>query len=217
MCSSDLVFSAPAPILTWRVVGAWSKGQRPSFDAGKAPDPAQVFQIGDRKVPWRLAVVKDLSGKVSLGDWVSPKEDVWALAYASVSSDQAGPRTLVLGSDDQIVLWVNGKQVHEFTGDRSWSADQTTLKVPLTAGVNHLYALVGNSSGPWDFSVKLSRRDPALAFLREGAPTKLSIEAYAEYASSKKGNPARGEALFRDVKGVACVKCHAVEIGRAHV
>lgn len=204
------VFSAPAPITTWRIAGAWPKDQRPEFDAKEPPADDQRFHIGDREFGWKEISTADAQGRVDPADHVQPGDGVWALAYAPVESEVNAKAEAAFGSDDQLVVWVNGEQVYDFQGDRGYKADEATSRIPLKKGVNHVYVLTGNTSGPWSFSMQVSRRNPRFAFLYRNTPEKLEPAAYAEFAMKTNGDSARGKRLFNDLQGVACVKCHAV-------
>ncbi len=41
-------------------------------------------------------------------------------------------------------------------------------------------------------------------------PATLDAGAYRDFATSHAGNPDRGHQIFADIKGVGCIKCHAV-------
>ena len=67
----------------------------------------------------------------------------------------------------------------------------------------------GNSGGGWEFSVAVPTARKGALF--EAKAKKLDPSAYEKHAASNKGDAARGRALFADLKGVACVKCHKVK------
>ncbi|MFO0944940.1 MAG: c-type cytochrome [Planctomycetota bacterium] len=204
------VFSAPAPITVWRLAGAWPKQQRPEFDPKNPPAADQKFRVEDREFGWKEVSTSDAQGRLDPRDHVNPADGVWALAYAGFESDIEAKAEAVFGSDDQLVVWVNGEQVYDFQGDRGYNAEEAKTRVPLRKGTNHVYVLSGNTSGPWSFSVQIGRRNPQFAFLHQDTPEKLEPAVYAEFALRNKGDAERGKRLFRDVQGVACVKCHAV-------
>jgi putative heme-binding domain-containing protein len=102
--------------------------------------------------------------------------------------------------------------VFEFGGDRGWSPDQDKVSVHLEKGKNRLLIKCGNSGGPWDFSVAVTAEADRDAFLR-GAQ-QFDLEAFRTFARKAPGGARRGEQLFRDLKGLACIKCHAVNGGQ---
>lgn len=204
------VFSKPAPIRSFTAAGPWPADQRPSFDWTKGPTLEEKFTVGDRTFGWKEIKSKDADGRFKLNGLFRPDSDVYIAAYAEVVVDADQKSQVLLGSDDQMILYVNGEKVYEFLGNRGWSADQGRVSVQLKKGKNAVWALCGNTGGPWDMSVQISYRDPRFAFLFDAAPTKLEPAAYRDFALKNKGDAAKGEKIFHDLKGVGCVKCHVV-------
>ena len=204
------VFSSPEPIMRWQVVGAWTKPARPKFDPSKAPDLNHTFLIDGKPVGWRELTTRDDRGKFEGEQIHSNTANTWALAYAGINSEAGGPAQLLLGCDDQAVLWVNGRKVFEFLENRSWQPDATKLAVVLKPGVNHIYFLTGNTGGPWEWSLAVSRHEPKFAFLYENVPAKLDTAVYWDYGMKHNGAATHGRQLFNDLKGVSCVKCHSI-------
>lgn len=58
---------------------------------------------------------------------------------------------LSLGSDDSIVVWLNGKKVHENKVLRGVAPDQEKVKVDLKTGENQLLFKIANGSGGYGF------------------------------------------------------------------
>lgn len=204
------VFSAPTPITRWQLAGAWPKADRPAFDPNQEPSAGNDEKGQGPTFSWKQIETSDPGGRVDLANHVQLAENCWALAYAKLEADQPSRVNALVGSDDELIVWVNGEEIYNFGGSRGYRADEATLKLPLRAGSNHVYVLSGNQSGPWSFSVQVGRRDPAYAFLYEDVPAQLDPAAYADFAKSNPGSAERGRELFFDKQGLACVKCHAV-------
>ena len=67
----------------------------------------------------------------------------------------------------------------------------------------------GNRGGPWQFSVAVTA--PAdFAFLKGPSGAAFNPDTYRAAAMKGGGDPGRGRRLFADLKGLACIKCHAV-------
>jgi putative heme-binding domain-containing protein len=204
------VFHAPTPIMRWMVTDAWSKPKPgPTVDWSQAPDLAAPLIAGEKKLKWREMTTKEPHGRFSPTN-LRPNSDCWAIAYAAVESNEAKTTTYLIGSDDQVKLFVNGEQIYEFKDNRGWSPDHTRGQLSLRAGVNHIYLMTGNTGGPWDFSLAIGGRDPRFAFLFDNVAAKLDASVYRDFAMKKPGDATRGRVLFNDAKGVGCVKCHAV-------
>jgi putative membrane-bound dehydrogenase-like protein len=203
------VYSNFTPILNWRLIGPFPRD-------GKAHPPQTelkfdaAYKGAEKEVKWR-EIKGDVRqhGRVNLAALLSPSEQVVAYAYAEIDAPAARDATIVAGSDDTITIWLNGKKVHDHQGDRGWTANQDRINVKLEKGKNALLIQCGNSGGPWEFNVAVSAATDRYAFLKGGAQ-KFDLETFRTFARKNKGDAERGAKLFADVKGLACVKCHAV-------
>jgi len=203
------VYSSFAPILSWRVIGPFPRD-------GKAHPPQteqkfdSVYKGAEKDVKWQtMPADANQHGRLNLAARLSPSQQVVAYAYAEIPSTTVRDATLLCGSDDTIAVWLNGNKVHDHQGDRGWSYNQDKVNVHLEKGNNRLLIQCGNSGGPWDFSVGVSGEVDRYAFLK-GAAQKYDLETFRAHARKNKGDAERGRKLFMDVKGLACVKCHAV-------
>lgn len=205
-----LLFAAPAPIRQWQLIGAWSKeGNQPTFDTAGPADLGQTVTLGDRKLAWQSAAALDEKGQIDASRHVKPTSECWAMAYATYEASHEGVLNWMLGSDDQVILWINGEKVYEFLDNRGWSPDQAKGTVKLRPGVNHIWLQTGNTGGGWQYSLAVGGPDPQFAFLYEDVPPQLDLAAFRKQAAGG-GDATRGEQAFFDVNGVGCVKCHAV-------
>jgi putative membrane-bound dehydrogenase-like protein len=206
------VFAGPTPIRTWQLVGGFPKGLgEPKVDLTKAPDTSHPVISGDKSLSWKQVETKEDGGRVQPAQHVKPTEGVWVLAYTSIDSAEDQSLEFLLGSDDQAKLYVNGEKVYEFNNNRGWNGNNLDRgRLKLRQGKNDIYFLCGNDSGPWDFGLSLTLPNKEFAFLYENTPQQLDPEVYRQFATKTSGDIARGKSLFFDVKGVGCVKCHAV-------
>jgi putative membrane-bound dehydrogenase-like protein len=203
------IYSTAIPVEHWRIIG-------PFLNDGKAypPETEQKFDAVypgcDQQVKWQevRANLRD-HGRLDLAARFQPNTDVVAYGYAEVDSAAARDAELVVGSDDSIIIWLNGQKVHEFLGDRGWAPDQEKVAVKLAAGKNRLLIKCGNHSGPWEYSVAVTEESDRYAFLKGGGQ-RYDLEAFRAFARKNPGDAGRGQKLFADLKGLACVKCHAV-------
>lgn len=207
----QIVYSTPAPVLSWHVLNSWAKPDVPEIDFNAAPDFDTPVTVGEETVTWRTIDAQAETGRVSLHRTLRPRDSSYTLAYLAIPAESDSRAQLQLGSDDQVTLWVNGEELHSFGGSRGWAADQATVDVDLHEGVNHVWLLLGNDGGPWEFSMHVGQRDPRFAFLDQTVPPQLNLAAYVDYATEHSGDAKNGERLFNDAKGIGCVKCHAVD------
>jgi hypothetical protein len=85
-----------------------------------------------------------------------PAEGVtnYFLAFADSAGDQDA--TLLLGSDDSCKVWVDGRQVHEYRGNRAVNAHDDRVRVRLKGGRNVIVIKVENHQGPGGVALAVS-------------------------------------------------------------
>jgi putative heme-binding domain-containing protein len=203
------IYSAFQPIISWYLIGP--------FPAGKSHPPEKELNFdaaypgADKEVRWRKdqKSADKLHGMIDLSGMFSPNNDVVVYGYAEIESSVARDTTLLIGSDDTMKVWINDKKVYEFNGNRGWNFDAEKGNVKLEKGKNKILIQCGNASGPWAFSVAYTAEGGKHAFL-QGVPEKLDLNSFRDFARKNKGDAVRGRTLFADLKGLACIKCHAV-------
>jgi putative membrane-bound dehydrogenase-like protein len=203
------VYASYSPILSWKLIG-------PFPNDGKAYPPEKelhfnaVYKGAGANVRWsdRRADAR-AHGKIDLLALYNPNQNVVAYGYAEIPSGSDREANLLVGSDDSIVIWLNGKKVHDFPNTRAWQHDADTVKVHMKKGKNALLIKCGQQGGDWAFSVAVSGEAGQYTFLKGGAQ-KFDLDAFRTYAQTHRGDAERGRKLFFDLKGVACAKCHAV-------
>ncbi len=158
---------------------------------------------------WRTVQPVDPRGQVNLGRTYSHDDDLAAYGYAEIASAADRPAQMAVGSDDTLTVWVNGKQVYDFSDRRGFEHEHARFDVKLKKGTNRVLIRCGNRGGPWQFSVAVTA--PAdFAFLNAPSVGGFNPEVYRAIALKGPGQPDRGRKLFSDLKGLACIKCHAV-------
>ena len=152
----------------WQIVGPfggegkredWPKALKIAYGPEKGEvDLAAEYQGAGGKVKWQvypeewigddgMIDIERLYGKVDL---------VSAYLYASFEWPVARDVLLKVGSDDALMLWLNGKKVFEFPGGRPADRDQDTITVSLTAGRNTVLAKVFDILDAWRFYFRIT-------------------------------------------------------------
>ncbi len=203
------IYSSHVPIPQWKLIGPFPRDGKTHPPESEQKFDA-VYKSFDKTVKWmnHKANAKQ-HGRMNLDRLYSPNSDVVAYGYAELESATARDAELLVGSDDTITIWLNGKKVHETTGDRGWNYDADHVPVHLDKGANKVLIRCGNSAGPWEFSVAVSGEADRYAWLK-GGTKKFNLDDFRVFARKNAGDATHGEKLFRDLKGLACVKCHAV-------
>jgi putative heme-binding domain-containing protein len=204
------IFSGLEPVKAWKVLGPVPIQAPPTLAADRPIDLTATYDgAGGKRIAWQPAQLADPTGQVDLGQIYSHDDDLAAYGYAEIKSNVDRSARLVVGSDDTLTVWLNGKQVYDFSDRRGFDHDQAHFDVSLHRGTNQVLIRCGNRGGPWQFSVAVTG-SPDYAFLKGPSAPGFNPELYRAEALKGKGKPDRGRALFADLKGLACTKCHAV-------
>jgi putative heme-binding domain-containing protein len=202
------IYNKPLPVTEWKLLGSFPKSAKEPFPPDAVPLDAEFTDSRGKPVRWKAAKVGKEHGEVELRGQMTVPDDSAAYAYAEIVSETERDVELLAGADDSLTIWLNGRKIFEDLNDGGWKVDEIRARGTLRAGKNALLVKCGNSGGGWMFSVALpgARKGP----LFEASAKKLDPKAYEKHALGSKGDPARGKALFSDVKGVACIKCHRI-------
>ena len=203
------VFAGIQPVPQWRVLGPFASDAAPP-SSPDGPVDVNAAHVGLDKTPvtWKLVRARRETGEVDLQRVIGGGNRS-AFAYAEIQSPADRTAQFAVGSDDTLTVWVNGKEAYKFTDNSGFNPERDRFDAPLVKGTNRLLVKCGNDGGPWAFSVAVSSADD-YAFLKGPATGGFDPDAFAGFARSARGNPEHGRALFADLKGLACVKCHAV-------
>ena len=194
---------------SWQLLGPFPVATPPSLAVDKPIDlKFSVEGIGGHRVTWKLVKAVDARGQINLGQVYSEGE-LAAYAYAEIPSAKDRTAKMAVGSDDTLTVWLNGKQVYDFADSRGFEYEHKRFDVRLRQGPNRLLVRCGNRGGPWQFAVAVTA-SADFAFLMAPANAGFNPEAYRAIALKGQGSATRGRRLFADLKGLACVKCHAV-------
>jgi putative membrane-bound dehydrogenase-like protein len=203
------IYAAVEPIRRWKVLGPFARDAAPELDPDAPIDlKAQVPAVNDRLATWTDVRPVDRQGQIDLGRFFGGDQRV-AYGYAEYRSFDARRAEMVVGSDDTLTVWLNGRKVYDFESDRGFTHEQDRFEVELADGVNRVLVRSGNSGGGWQFAVGLSTA-PKYAFLNAPAAEGFNPEEYAQFALDTPGDAGHGRTLFADPKALACTKCHKV-------
>jgi hypothetical protein len=83
----------------------------------------------------------------------SNRKSAYALCFLDSRTTQT--RTLCVGSDDGITMWLNGKQIHENVKRRPIVPDEDWVFAGFRQGRNVLLVEVTNADGYWGFMLRI--------------------------------------------------------------
>ncbi len=151
--TQKLGYSGPF-IQDWLVCGPFRKpgivGAMAVFDVPFGPE-----NPGER-VQWHSVPRAE---QVNLAGLFPGEENCAAYLKAEVIAPEAGDGALLLGSDDGVKGWLNGKLVHANNVDRGDVADQDKAAIRLVKGTNELLLKITQGGGGWSAHARIVGQD----------------------------------------------------------
>jgi putative membrane-bound dehydrogenase-like protein len=150
------------PVTRFRLLGPFASPDKRGIDRDfgieqslAKPDLAAAYTGAANKACHWDVVETDSSVGFPVFDQVKhahrvgvPAEGVTNYFLVFADSDAAQEANLLMGSDDSCKVWVNGRLVHEYRGDRAVGQADDQFRVPLIAGRNTIVIKVENHQGP---------------------------------------------------------------------
>jgi len=116
-------------------------------------------KVGDKELVWKEHVAKEflLDFNGILG---AQTEDsvAYAVTYIVAPEELKGLK-MKTGSDDQVKVFLNGKEVFKHAEARPLEKDEDTTEVALQKGVNMMVVKVVNEKVDWSFCVRFLDKD----------------------------------------------------------
>ena len=108
----------------------------------------------------------------------------YAMTY--VYSDEEKTLTAAIGSDDGMIVWVNGKQMFQYNGCRGGRRAQNTFSIKLLQGENTIMFKVHDKWGGWNARFSLASMKGLVATnVRISDEERLKMEAGGNYHNEK--------------------------------
>jgi tetratricopeptide (TPR) repeat protein len=137
----------------WWVVGPYPDDLRAAFPPEKDPDPNRAVATSidqangqANELHWQSAHTEK-DGRLDLGAMFNAAEFISAYALTRVYSMSDQDVVLLVGSDDEVRVWLNGALVHEYPHRRGAAPKQDYVPVRLKTGWNTVLAKVVNGVG----------------------------------------------------------------------
>lgn len=122
-----------------------------------------------QKVKWKPVASDD---QVNLASIFPGKENCVAYLRTVVVAPDDCPAVLLMGSDDGIKAWLNGKVVHSHNVDRPQVVDEDAAPISLKKGPNELILKISQGGGGWGAVARIVGMDGnAIAGLQAERPT----------------------------------------------
>jgi hypothetical protein len=155
----DWLMLAPFPIAESSGADEIDKKQIENESALK-PKAGDKQKVNDKEATWKAAHAKDFS--LDLNEAVgTPNEDVVGYLVTYVVADKEMPDlTLLIGSNDEAKVYLNGKEVIKFDQTRVVEKDSDKSdKVTLNKGVNTVVFKVINEKNDWGACLRFKDKD----------------------------------------------------------
>jgi hypothetical protein len=155
----------------WYVVGPFPNEGDAGLDRPYAPEdgPLDLEAAWEGKagdVRWQKVVVP--SGIVNGTILFDDLENLVAYGYCELRSPDPRRVTGLVGSDDGVKVWINGRLVHQNHEHRMLTPDEDRFEADLREGRNRVLIKVDQGGGPWGFSFRIEDpRDEIEAVLPE--------------------------------------------------
>jgi len=120
------------------------------------PDFDKTFGFKGEPYRWRYFSLEGMNYTLDLQRLIGPKDDCAAYLYAEVASEVPRAVWFKLGSDDEIVVWVNGQKVHEKLSGRGVTIDEDQAPVQLQRGINSVMMRITNGGGGWGGCLRIT-------------------------------------------------------------
>lgn len=204
------IYTSLRPVTAWHLAGPFPIESGPPVPVeGPVDFNAGLVGAQDEPVVWKKAKLADKQGRVDLHKLYSSLDDRAVFAYAEVENTSKRSAQMAIGSDDTLTVWLNGKQVYDFQGRDGFQHAKNRVDVSLVEGTNRILVKCGNRGGAWQFAVALATPSES-AFLKAPAEGGFDPAGFRAFAMEGAGKAEHGRSLFQDLKGLACIRCHAV-------
>ena len=148
---------APIPLAADQDGTAGLNVEQIESEASLRPVAGETRSVGDGVFTWRVVALEDygIDFNAILGH-KTERSVAYAVCYIHSEAAQSGLDMLV-GSNDQSKLYLNGKQIHQCAFSRNWVPDQDSVpNVTLNAGLNTVVFKVVNDTTEWLGSIRFT-------------------------------------------------------------
>ncbi|NUO80063.1 CehA/McbA family metallohydrolase [candidate division KSB1 bacterium] len=143
------------PLMNWQVLGPFPyKGEhglemKHSVEKQIYPNAMYLNSAGKR-IRWQKAPAP-IGGLMDLIKIFGAYEKANAYASTEFTAAASGEMLFLLGSDDGVAMWLNGKEVHRNDAHRALTPGADIVIAPVQQGVNTLLLKIENGGGGWGF------------------------------------------------------------------
>ncbi|MBK9387562.1 MAG: hypothetical protein IPN34_22335 [Planctomycetes bacterium] len=148
-------------VTRWKLMGSFARSDGKPFAwwpfAESGPTLNETITIDDVNYAWRDIVTEDFEGHFDLL-FLEPKLNCYAFAAVDIDWPKDETVELKLGSDDGVVVWVNGKLVHQNDTSRGLRTDEDRCTAEMKQGSNRIVVKIVQGGGGFGFCLRLPAR-----------------------------------------------------------
>jgi tetratricopeptide (TPR) repeat protein len=145
---------------SWLVIGPFDNVGGSGFFKAYPPEQSidlhATYQARGTKIGWAELNPDSYGAFVDLEEVLDDNQWAVAYAFARVHSAQETQAQLRVGSDDDVKVWLNGKEVLSTNVARVAVIDQDIVSVNLKEGTNEILLKVCNRAGGWGFHLRIT-------------------------------------------------------------
>lgn len=143
----------------WQVIGPFhdvdKKGLSATFPPDAAIDFAGVYPVKRGTTGWRVCETTcGVLGLTNLYGDHGALHDCVEYAVVDVTSPVAQQVKMLLGTDNDAIIALNGAEIYRYEGPRGLSYDTDTVEVALPAGTSRIVAKIYNRTGMWGIAMR---------------------------------------------------------------
>lgn len=131
------------------------------------PAGGTVVEVPALELKRRWFYYESETDKIPLNELFDPNDMVVAYAYCQIESPTPKKAILSVGSNDGIMIFLNGQKIHQNHVSRWLKPDNDFVPISLNAGINNLLLKIDEGTGNFGFVVRLLDYDSTLAQIRE--------------------------------------------------
>jgi len=170
----------------WHWTGPFDNTDDAGFDTKYPPEKkvdldAKYVGKGKKEIGWTELKSFPYGTIFNLATLIKPTQDTCVYLYTEIESDDVHLFPLMLGSDDSIVVFLNGQRILSEQVARPAAANQNRTELKLKPGRNELLIKVCNIGG--DFAVYVQPEFP------KSMPPMVAKQLDRDYPSSGGGTP----------------------------
>ncbi len=118
------------------------------------PKPGDTVSIAEGKtLTWM--VYRTEGNIIDLQRAIGKYEEAVCYAFCLLESDQGGDGELLVGSDDGVVVFLNGQRVHTHPVNRAIRVDEDRVTVSFRPGKNRCLVKVSNGLQKWELAARV--------------------------------------------------------------